>query len=662
VVSAVDSLSLQPTQHEAAFATNYGIVSTFDAAASQYAPMSQGDGMLFGDVYDPLIMNMPWNLGPPVDQYPEVPIPDLGPVSHALECPKDNGPVQFRFVHASGNGLYFHDDGLSSGTDAKIQSGTRQTNSEDPPEEWTTRRKKRAQSARLVHAPSPLVAADPGRNNQAPGPGSKADFSHLIHYDTCIRTMYTLKDDAKWDYHSFILGFIQKCQPDFPFRMAVLAWAARHSASDLRSEDLSWSLYYGKASSELSGLMAQGPSYARDPATQIAKRPAVSNTSEIILCTALFLCRCDVLSNNFVSLRARLCSVRDWLQVQPADWRISPFASKMLLWLAYLHVRVAIFVPDALDGTTILDSLVVRRDHRDIVFRAQEYLSDCFDAVPGQQSDFAASAAQDKEELYPISSLLHEIFVLLSNILRYRAWTRARSPSFADLHLSQARQEAVFADIARIAAEFELAVHTSPSAQILKLSPSLVGLAGGSDAVLDADALFGIEALGGVTRAMMHWLTCYAAFQVCKMLWSRILNPFARTDVESQAAVDDVLHIALRLRRARCGAAVRGLMWPLPLFVAAVETTDDVYADWLGGFIADASRGMKGDGGSGAKGRGRGGKGTMGFGGGCGMAAKAGKVQELMAVVREGQDREGKRVDVEDVVRETQPEGANLIF
>lgn len=60
-----------------------------------------------------------------------------------------------------------------------------------------------------------------------------------------------------------------------------------------------------------------------------------------------------------------------------------------------------------------------------------------------------------------------------------------------------------------------------------------------------------------------------------------------RTDQEAQAAVAGTLRIARVLRKTKYLRSPRSTIWPLPLFIAGIETTDEVYQDWIVAYMKE---------------------------------------------------------------------------
>ena len=341
------------------------------------------------------------------------------------------------------------------------------------------------------------------------------------------------------------------------------------------------------------------------------------------------LCRADVLNSNLASVSARLCDLRDKLQ-QHRDTipQLSAFASRVLLWLCYLHVRVSLFSPGTyLDSNqiTLLDVVSQRADYAQIQSRSEHYLVEIFGSSypPSERADDLAKAEASRR--------LHGVFEILALILRYRS---ASSPS---------DKETLAHDItaAIAAAESTFADSTTPWS---------------STAGTEEEPL-------PLTRAQMHSLTAQAALLTAKILWARFWDLYpspaaslsSATDPPSSSsssrmatipppppttpAINAILSIALHLRRVAPAKILRAMLWPLPVFVAGIETPDAVYADWIAQFVRDIED-------SAAAGAGAGGS------GGAGRK----RVVELMVRVRQRQDLLGGRVAVEDVVAEMRRE------
>jgi hypothetical protein len=105
---------------------------------------------------------------------------------------------------------------------------------------------------------------------------------------------------------------------------------------------------------------------------------------------------------------------------------------------------------------------------------------------------------------------------------------------------------------------------------------------------------------------------------------NRIISPAIRTDPESQTAAHELIHISRRLRRAKYLQTPRSLIWPLPVFIAAIEIEDVIYQDWCMGYMVELEH--------------------------WGMHVK--KTRELLERVLMRQERERRRVRVRGVMKD----------
>ncbi|KAK4090590.1 hypothetical protein Purlil1_5262 [Purpureocillium lilacinum] len=558
--------------------------------------------------------------------------------------------------------------------------------------------------ATVVHRQAKRLKQTPALDSHpTPEQNINQDEFFFQHYEHCISGWaYSLKDDGKGNYLRFVLDFIRdpQCHAESPFRLAVLAWTAKHWAVACQPGDDTWRQYYSRATAALQRLEEQGAIEAPDAC--LTGQKVMASTSEVVICASLFLCRCDVLNDDLGSILDHLETLKQQLVVHLDGTELSAFASQILLWLGYLHVRVSIFTPSpAVNShgvsTTLLDAIASHSDYQQILDRSQSYLSEIFgDSYPAEE------LLQDAEKA-PVAVRTHETFCLIANMLRYRSWKRVaaiQGDAATQLELENAKVEAINVDIRRMDVEFGLAMATNPSAAILReicfqqpamhvasarsahpisyynvnptASPvSVTTLANlqlvsspGSTGVTPPERESMLEDAaqeGSLNRTSSQWLACYAVFLTAKILWSRLLHPTSRSESSAATAVKSILDIALHLRRAHESSSPttswphkmpRSMLWPLPLFVAGVETTDEIHADWIRGFMNEVTSSWGGEVAMSAKGRE-----LHGNGGQRGNnMSSVNRVQTLMGRVRRLQDQLGCRVDIEGVVREMSSE------
>ncbi|KAK3325639.1 hypothetical protein B0H66DRAFT_133253 [Apodospora peruviana] len=489
--------------------------------------------------------------------------------------------------------------------------------SQDGTREWVPRRRKRPKKS--IPKPSQHPTGETATNAMGNAGGS---HTHSGSQDDAAA-----KEDNRWTFEKFVLAFVQKCIAHCPMRQAVLAWSAVNSASDKTISDPTAETWYEQSSDQVEKLMALS-----DPTLVLGTLQPVTNVAEIIICTSLFLNRYDILVGDVEAADDRLDRMTKWLSRHPGDLNMSGFASKLLLWACYLQIRISVFGSTHPCFTMLIDILADRPDHHQILEKSHSFYWDMFG------NDLPQEQLAEELDKIPACLRVHETLCVLSNMLHYRSVQRVQSSSQDQAgweeHLT-ARHAAIDNDLRRVEAEFELAVVMNASAGVLgrglalpgtprRISPGPTELSETGGSSSPPSSL--ISTFSSSTE--LHWLNAYCAFLTTKVLWSRLSRPDIRTDNASAAAVESILQIAMLLRRSRYGTEHRpwetaSVLWPLPLFVAGVETTDEVRSDWVRMFITRKEVGDKMD-----------------------------EMLDLMEEVRNRQDEAGTRVYVDLVMAE----------
>ncbi|KAK0635471.1 hypothetical protein B0T17DRAFT_43466 [Bombardia bombarda] len=585
--------------------------------------------------------------------------------------------------------------------------------------EWVPRRRKRTKTAPVTTASLKTQAAT-GRGNGSGSTEGRARTCDGVDAHSPPLQTYSPQDDpiakyvSKFSFDKFVLNFVQRCAPQCPMRLAVLAWMGKQS-TDRSLPDPIATAWYSQASEHVFRMMT-----IPDPTVIQGRVRPVTNIGEIIICASFFLNRYDLLDGNLASVDHRLERISRWLADHPGHLNLSAFASKLALWACYLQIRIGIFGSTPPRFTSLLDVLTERADYHHIVERSHSFQLDMFgDEYPPEQ------LAEDVDRI-PVSVRLHETFCLLASMMHYRSLLRSQNSAGHDASgwkdLIAAERATIDRDFHREAAEFEMAVVTIPSASILRCGPMAAAASssssntGGfclpplvtprqhnsdsnnnnnnnshmlslpllpspspsmSSSPSSSSSPFpsfpssipsfprGAAAVTDppLSRVSLDWLTAYASFLTARILWSRLMQQQPpnnnnnsssssssssvrrRTDAASAAAVESILQIALLLRRSHAheqyAQALHGvssaMLWPLPLFVAGIETVDEVRADWLRLLIAGGDNGGTGGGGGGGAG---------GYGG------RSGVMLAVMEEVRKRQNEVGGRVDVGAVLGE----------
>jgi len=558
--------------------------------------------------------------------------PDLGRVEVRMQAPVTLPPVFESFLPgtpASQHGYAISDSEASTSSNGPHR---------EAPKEWIPRRRKRTRK-------------EPGQDNTKSSTATIATPSAVPqrrpvgeaelydHFRNCTQDDFINEQDAKWSFNRFVPEFVQKCSPQSPMRLAVLAWTAKHSATEEggASPDPTAAAWYLESSEQVEKLFDMA-----DPALELGSQLPVTNVAEVAIASSFFLNRYDVLGGDLDAASRRLKRMTAWLAKNKSPLSLSAFASKLLLWSCYLQVRIGIFSNDFLPPPTLLDVLTGRTDYHLILERSHNFYLDMFGRTYPQER-----LAEDVERI-PAALHLHETFRLLTSILRYRTLRHTLSKTsgentagWEDLAVVK---HTVDNEMQRVEADFDLAAAINPSARVLRQGPipnmPLTAESASPEPV--AYPLRNIRAPptppyfqpGKLSRVSLHWLTAYAAFMTTKILWSRLVRLDVRTDDASRAAVESILQIALLLRRSEGtrlhARELPSMLWPLPLFVAGIEAVDEVWADWVRLFITDvvADRGAE----------------NLSDGGGTLLG--------LMDEVRRRQDKLGTRIVVTDLMVE----------
>ncbi|KAK1835826.1 hypothetical protein QBC39DRAFT_339715 [Podospora conica] len=514
------------------------------------------------------------------------------------------------------------------------------------PKEWIPRRRKRTGKG----APSVDI-----RNRGSPATAAQPNEAELLNH---FRSQNNLADEqeARWSFNSFVADFIQRCSPRCPMRLAVLAWTARDAASSRgeTAEDPTVASWYERSTEQVEELFCFS-----DPTIELGTVLPVTNAGEVIISASFFLNRYDVLAGDLRSANNRMERMTRWLTEHSGNLNLSPFACKLLLWGCYLQIRIGIFSSEQPYFPTLMDAFNARADCHVILERSHSFHQDMFGHV------YPRDRLSEDLERIPVSLHLHETFRLLNNILRYRAKQQGPSQSESGAPNILGWDEVVLIkhtveqEIRRIQADYDIEVSVNPSASILRHGP-ISGMSFPTPAHRSSAAPFmsgmptpppatppSLSSGGKINRVGLHWLSAYAAFMMTKILWSRLVRPDIRTDDESTAAVESILQITLLLRRSEGkkmhARLLPSCIWPLPLFVAGIESVDEVWADWVKLFIS----GMEG---------------KISESSESSRGSQNVRMLALMEEVRSRQDVSGTRIGVADLMAEKGLTTAMFVF
>ncbi len=483
---------------------------------------------------------------------------------------------------------------------------------------------------------------DPARSD------SEEAIAYLEHYRESSRYIFTVEEDAEFGHHRFVADYVISSAETCILRLAVLAWIGRQYPSESTAAIVSIASWYSRAEEAIEKFML-----LPDSRIKITENHALNNAGDLLLCTSLYLNRYDLLSGDTDSLDARLRKITQWLERHPGDLHLSAFACRTLLWLCYLQIRTDILLIQVPHVYTLLDELRRRPDHQAMLEKSHHYHSELFrGAYPEEQ------LAKDIQRI-PVTIRVHEMYCLLGAVIRYRTWRQLQAETGAAgfEEAAPSMESDIEADFRHMDLELGLSIIADPSASIL--DPVLVHHTGAGNAAAPLDSSTAplyrqTQPEHTISRVSLDWLGVYGAFLAVKILWSRVLHPELRTEDASSAAVASILQIALQLRKLKDpqhNSQIRSsCLWPLPMLLAGVETTDDVHADWLRVIIEQVATRATGlpDGPRHHE--------EMVGGHVSQLAwereADETAVMELLERTRERQDIQGRRVEIESVARE----------
>lgn len=142
--------------------------------------------------------------------------------------------------------------------------------------------------------------------------------------------------------------------------------------------------------------------------------------------------------------------------------------------------------------------------------------------------------------------------------------------------------------------------------------------------MIHAERLQSASAPESVELTNFQFLVTSTVCLSATILLNRATAPNIRSDAETQAIAVEIVRIVRRVRKTGYLLSPRTLVWPLPIFIAGIEVTDEIYLDWIEDYMRELSN----------------------------QGSSTKKAVELLRRVNAKQDLEGKRVKVCDVMRE----------
>ncbi|KAL1866816.1 hypothetical protein VTK73DRAFT_4515 [Phialemonium thermophilum] len=427
------------------------------------------------------------------------------------------------------------------------------------------------------------------------------DRTLVDYYKRHLSSFFSVKTSTStsWNFYSYAIQSAER-QLDSPLRHGILAWTSAHLIlkNQESSEDSRYH-HYARARSALDELLAE---LASDAESLSRSRQAMSTRLNMILSATLFLGYSNVVSGDNDALVSSLTGVTRILQARWEQLRdaLGPLESRILVWLAYLDVRASLWTMGRRDCRGERGGLFhfLRSQKGFSSLRSDTggryYLTECFG------SSYPERELKDDLLQEPAKLLSDEAMSIVSDILRFEDWDdKVGSRGLEDRALIEelrwAKIQAIRSNIARVRAECK---------------------------VIHADLMRSSDDADHITRTEFHCLTTTALYLSATVLLNRIVFPESRTDEEAQAAAREIVHVARRLRKLGFLCPPRSLVWPIPIFIAGIEVTDEVYQDWILDHMRELVR----------------------------WGVSASGACDLLRRVIETQESEGRRVKVQDVM------------
>ena len=108
--------------------------------------------------------------------------------------------TQYRFVNSTADETFDGNSGLSISSISKNGLGTKAVRKRGQ-DEMANSQKKRQKATTIPRPSAEDVLRDAAAYNE--------DYLYFAHYDSSIRESFSLKENARWSYHTFVLDFIQ---------------------------------------------------------------------------------------------------------------------------------------------------------------------------------------------------------------------------------------------------------------------------------------------------------------------------------------------------------------------------------------------------------------------------------------------------------------------
>lgn len=368
----------------------------------------------------------------------------------------------------------------------------------------------------------------------------QSEFRFTNHYLRHMCEFYSVKE-PKWNFYSMVSSYLAYRYR--PLQCSLLAWSGLHlNIVEKTDNKLPKRLFH----TALSFIMKENFLTSTVPV-------------EVLLSTAFFLCLYDIMegAGNTVHILRHVWStvgVNNFFDPK-MEGSYSAIAYQVITWLIYLDIRSSLFIgnisfPDffllgskkrtGLRNNLNVEYLAVSDLYESktvlgIYVKSRHVLSDMYGESYPRES-IVSDNTLDK-----LLVLLVKNMLLLGSLIRLRCWIELCGNS----------------------TEFD------PQSFEKKIS-SLYEESNQLNYIKDKDYITEFHVL--IINLLIHTSLIY---------FDRICHPDIRTNEESQNSATEVFRITVKLKKLRGIKTPGSFLLPFPLFIAGIETTDEIYKNWI---------------------------------------------------------------------------------
>ena len=224
----------------------------------------------------------------------------------------------------------------------------------------------------------------------------------LVYFKGHLTTLLSVKN-AQWNIFAHFLG---RQHRKSPIGSSIIALAAAHQGLTLQNVSNEYLTHYGQASADLEHLLTSFESTGQIPPEHL----------EMVLATIYFLSHCEIVACDTFKIASRLKRIGALISAQWPSLRstLTGISARLLLWLAYLDVRVSVLQDRAEIGSEPLLSTISRLNGLPRLYLSSRlYLKEAF----GRH--YPSSELQHDMVHDPVNMKYAEAMDTLGRVIRY---------------------------------------------------------------------------------------------------------------------------------------------------------------------------------------------------------------------------------------------------